>query len=220
MSVLDKLRNLFSVALLPNKKSDGYKANCRSPHRTSLRNNNYRKVTILTSKVNKLPSALNVTSDMRVFLLRQWCRENDWSKLQKVDLQFYATPPNGFIPVPLPKEALAELEDYRKVVDILQEIQLLRVVSEVSKDNALFFTGFCLLSLCLKEVFKMLPNPGDIHQLINLAIALSIVIALPYTWMAVSSYWEQRWCKSKLSRMPRFVDLLARLEMYHARNVY
>lgn len=150
---------------------------------------------------------------MRVSLLRQWCRENGWSNLQLVDLQFYAIGSGGFIPVLLPKEALTELKKYYQVFDTLWEIQFWESISEVSKDNALLFTGFCLILLGLKEVFKRLPNPGDIHQLINLTVALSIVIDLFYIWTLISSYWKQCQCKSKLSRTPGFVDLLARLEI-------
>jgi len=90
-----------------------------------VRNNNYRKVAILIGKIKKLPVGLNLTSDMQLSFLHQWCRENGWSDLQLVNFQFYAIPSGGFIPVLLPKEALIELKKYHQVFDTLWEIQFL-----------------------------------------------------------------------------------------------
>lgn len=170
--------------------------------------------------INNLTTIIPAIADIQLVLLKDWCRRNNWSDFQIVQCQFYAIPPGGYIPVPLPKVAFALPDKYRQVFDKLWEIQFLESVSEVSKENALVLTGSCFFLLCLKELFKKSTNPTDVHQLINLAVALLMMFALPYIWAAISCYWKQCRCKSKLNRMPEFVDLLARLEISHARNIY
>lgn len=155
--------------------------------------------------------------------LKDWCERNNWSALQSVQLQFYAIPPGGYIPVPLPKAAFALSDEYQQVFDTLLELQLLERVSKDQKDKALISNIFCFLMLCLNELVKntnSLRYLDDFYLLVNLFFALSILIAITNSLVAISVYWEECQCRTKLSRMPRFVDLVAKMKLRYGRSIY
>lgn len=170
------------------------------------------QVALLTDDLTTIiPAIVNIQK----LLLKDWCRKNNWSELQSVQFQFYAIPPGGYIPVPLPKEAFATLDKYEQVFDMLCELQLLLRISKDQKDKALISNVFCLIMLCLNELVKntnSLRYLDDFYFLVNLCFALSILIAITNSLVAISAYWEECQCRNRLVKSLKAAELLMTLQ--------
>lgn len=164
---------------------------------------------------NDLVTIIPALVNIKKLLLKEWCRKNNWSELQLVQHQFYALPPGGYIPVLLPQEAFATSDKYEQVFDMLCELQLLERISKDQKDKALISNVFCFLMLCLNELAKntsSLRYLDDFYFLVNLFFALSILIAITNSLVALSAYWKECQCRNKLGKSPKVAELLMTLQ--------
>lgn len=180
-----------------------------------------QQVSLLTDDLTIIIPAI---SDIQLALLKDWCRRNSWSDFQIVQFQFYAIPPGGYIPVPLPKAAFAESDKYQQVFDILWEIQFLERISRWDLNKAWIFIISCTPLLFVKNILKSLTAfaniPVVVYQLLDLSVIALIIITVAYFYTSLSSHLKCWQCKNKLKLASEFVNLLASLKVHHERSIH
>lgn len=164
----------------------------------------------------KTSSQFAATIIMQIRLLNNWCKANGWSEPQiaDADFQFYAIPPESYIPIPLPREALTEVDKYRDILFSIWEIERLEKTSEIRKDKALVFNIGCFLLLCIKYTLSnpIVENLAAVVYIVDTSIFLSEMITIVYAYTAISDYWEGLEKKKQLNRSSEFRKLLTKLE--------
>lgn len=140
--------------------------------------------------------------------LKDWCERNNWNDFQSVQFQFYAISPDGYIPVPLPREAFTLSGKYYQVFDILREVQFLERKTRGDLDKALMFNISCIPIILIKAFLKssnaFVSVPVVIHQILNLSVAMLIMTALVYLYGSLSSHWQCYQYKKSLGKCQVF----------------
>lgn len=159
-----------------------------------------------------IPAIVNIQK----LSLKDWCKRNNWNDFQSVQFQFYAIPPGGYIPVPLPREAFTLSDKYQQVFDVLWKIQFLEQTSRNDLDKALIFNVACVLVLLIKGLLKssvaFVKIPTTICQLLDLSLVILIITTFTYFYVSLASYCKYCRSKQKLSGMPEITNLLASLK--------
>jgi len=162
--------------------------------------------------MNKNNQEFSTLSELQLLIATNWCKTNGWSELQLInDYEFYAIPPQAYLPVELPKDAIEELDKSRRIVDVLWQTQFLKKVSRANLNKAMIFNVTCIPFLYIKHLFISLTNyvniPIVIYQLLNIVIGLLIFFTVNYLFVAICGYWEHYHSKKKLIKLG-FTDLV------------
>lgn len=147
---------------------------------------------------NRLPAAI----DIQAGLLKKWCKENNWTNLQlNSELQFCAIAPSSFIPVPLPKEALIELEKHQPFFDLLRKFQLLRQRSRSAASVALSSVIAYGGTVLFKNTVTFANTPPNFSMLMNISNACLILTFVAFTLVASLSSWQYYSLKKQLNNL-------------------